>query len=564
MDLVVSAPDGRDIGSTSRFDLDLSFGDGGNNFELSCPDLPISRGCLVSIDGTEYGGVVDAAEQETERGETSVVWKGRTWQGVLAAKVLEPDRGQDYLHVSGDANAVLTRLVARMGLQALFAVPKSRASVSVDHTFERYTDGYAGIRKMLRASSAKLMLRREDGITRIWAEPIRQLGDAIDSDLIDFTAERMWRPVNHLVCLGTGELRNRTVLHLYADERGNVSERQSLFGADEVAETYDYSNADMAKLREDGTKKLREYQQQGAVDVSVADGLELYVGDVVTGSAHGAGVVDGSVTAPVVKKVVKVRNGAVEVSYEVGDAQTSSRGGIHGSAEHSGGGGASLSAGDGITITGGRISADVTQAELDAVGAKADRAVKTSSDASAAVGGAVAKAEAAQAAADSKVSGVTATGGLTASTDGHAVSLAHAPSGVAAGSYGLSETAKVEPDGFIHVPYLTVDGSGHVTSAVTNSVRIPPEPVEVDRARRLARAVNVTVTGDFSGQTMWDGSSDLFLVVSATSEADRAGFLSAHPIGTVMETTTAENPSRWGGEWTRLPSLGAFTWERTA
>ncbi|MDO4596553.1 MAG: hypothetical protein Q4B30_06285 [Coriobacteriaceae bacterium] len=562
MDLVVSAPDGRDIGSTSRFDLDLSFGDGGNNFELSCPDLPISRGCLVSIDGTEYGGVVDAAEQETEGGETSVVWKGRTWQGVLAAKVLEPDRGQDYLHVSGDANAVLTRLIARMGLQSLFAVPKSRASVSVDHTFERYTDGYAGIRKMLRASSAKLMLRREDGITRIWAEPIRQLGDAIDSDLIDFTAERMWRPVNHLVCLGTGELRNRTVLHLYADDRGNVSERQSLFGADEVAETYDYSNADMAKLREDGTKKLREYQQQGAVDVSVADGLELYVGDVVTGSAHGAGVVDGSVTAPVVKKIVRARDGAVEVSYEVGDAQTSSRGGIHGSAEHSGGGGASLSAGDGITITGGRISADVTQTELDAVDAKADRAVKTASDASAAVGGAVAKAEAAQAAADSKVSGVTATGGLGSSTADHAVTITHDLSGVTAGSYGLAGDVSVEHHGTVPVPCVTVDERGHVTRAETHMVRMPPVPETVQAAERLSRRRRVTISGAVNGSAEWDGSTDL--AIYTVGDSEQAGFLAAHPVGSILETAIADNPSRWGGEWTRLPSLGAFTWERTA
>ena len=562
MDLVVSAPNGRDLGSTSRFELDLSFGDGGNNFELSCPDLPISRGCLVSIDGTEYGGVVDAAEQETEGGETSVVWKGRTWQGVLAAKVLEPDRGQDYLHVSGDANAVLTRLIARMGLQSLFAVPKSRASISVDHTFERYTDGYAGIRKMLRASSAKLMLRREDGITRIWAEPIRQLGDAIDSDLIDFTAERMWRPVNHLVCLGTGELRDRTVLHLYADERGNVSERQSLFGADEVAETYDYSNADMAKLREDGTKKLREYQQQGAVDVSVADGLELYVGDVVTGSAHGAGVVDGSVTAPVVKKIVKARDGAVEVSYEVGDAQTSSRGGIHGSAEHSGGGGASLSAGDGITITGGRISADVTQTELDAVDAKADRAVKTASDASAAIGGAVAKAEAAQAAADSKVSGVTATGALGSSTAAHAVTITHGRSGVTAGSYGLAGDVSAEHHGTVPVPCVTVDERGHVTRAETHMVRMPPVPETVQAAERLSRRRRVTISGAVNGSAEWDGSTDL--AIYTVGDSEQAGFLAAHPVGSILETTTADDPGGWGGEWTRLPSLGAFTWERTA
>jgi hypothetical protein len=32
--------------------------------------------------------------------------------------------------------------------------------------------------------------------------------------------------VNHLICLGSGELQNRIVVHLYVDADGNISQTQ--------------------------------------------------------------------------------------------------------------------------------------------------------------------------------------------------------------------------------------------------------------------------------------------------------------------------------------------------
>ena len=45
--------------------------------------------------------------------------------------------------------------------------------------------------------------------------------------------------VNHLICLGSGELRNRTVVHLYVDGNGNISQTQTFTGLEERAEVLD-------------------------------------------------------------------------------------------------------------------------------------------------------------------------------------------------------------------------------------------------------------------------------------------------------------------------------------
>lgn len=326
----MTSPDGTDLCSVSRFQLDLSFGESGNNFELS-GDLPgAGRGCLVAIEGTEYGGVIDSVELNVSGGRSSLRWLGRTWHGVLFSKLLVPDQGQDYLEVSGEANAVLAQLVERVGLSSVFSVSGEDSGIRVEKRFERpFVTAYGGIVDMLHESSAVLCISRIQGVTSMWAAPATTYG-GVDSDLVDFKATRSWRPVNHLHCAGTGELSERLTLDLYADEGGNVSRTQTLFGIDEVAEGYDYSNADMERLEEDGTKKLREYQSQGSVGVYLPAGVELRVGDMVFAADRSSG---NAVQAMVSKKIVRASRGDVTVEYECGDSETGSSGGIFGSAE---------------------------------------------------------------------------------------------------------------------------------------------------------------------------------------------------------------------------------------
>ena len=632
-----------DVGVLRGASLNTVWGDSGNDFELTVDIASPERiedGALVYVEGTEYGGVVD--EREASSSDGTIRYRGRSWHGMLRDRVLCPDAGADYLTVSGEANAVLLSLVSRMGLSDVMTVSSAASGIEVKHQFERFCDAYSGIRAMLSASGARLAVAYDSVASRavLSAVPVVDWSDGPTSDQAGVDVTRVSRPYNHLVCLGSGELRGRVVQHWYADEAGKVSGKQSLFGVDERATTYDYSNAGADELSVKGPKKLYEYQQADSMDATLDVDGAYAVGDVVPGTDVGTGtevsVVVGTVDATVDEL-------GVTVTYRAGG--TAQSGASSGSSESSGSGGAAYAAGEGISIVGCTISAEVTQAKLDALAKVAESASNTAAGASTAVAreaearesadsalgglidaeadarrGAVSKVSEAVAA---RVASVTGSGAVTASTDaGMAVTVSHAASGVSAGAYG--PTADSTPGFGSKVTVgarLSVDACGHVTSAQGCSVTIPSAvatqtsaglmsaadkkaldaapstyqpagdyaasshthaasdvssgvlPVarggtgnaagNAATATRLRNARTVTLTGAVTGSASFDGSEDV--TITCEGQGAAAGFLAAHPVGSVFETTSAVSPAgAYGGTWERVPSLGAFKWERKA
>lgn len=374
MVVVVHEPGRGDLRELLDFELDLAFGSDENAFELTCAaDAAPAEGQLMYIDATEYGGVVDKTGYEAGRDATgAVTCKGRTWHGIFAGKRLLPDSGSSYLSVSGKAGEVLASLIDRMGLSGLFSAAADDTEVS--YTFERFCDGYGGLKALAKANGRKVAMRRRGGKVELSLPPVVDYANKVDSDLLDFKLTSVHRCVNHLVCAGTGELEDRAVVHFYADAKGNVSHTQSLFGVDEISALYDYSNADEEKLEEEGRKKLQEYQTQGSVEVEAHDDIDVDVGDVISArdNAHGR-----TVTATVAKKVVKVSRGVATFSYEVG-SETTTRTSSSGKAESAGG--HAYLAGKGLSLDGCTFSAEVDAAALDAVEAKADEARRAVGD----------------------------------------------------------------------------------------------------------------------------------------------------------------------------------------
>ena len=407
MVLVVHDQELGDVRELSDFSLDLAFGSDENAFELTCgAGVAPAEGQLVFVDGSEYGGVVDEASYEAGRDASGAVkCSGRTWHGILAGKRLLPDDGSARLSVDGKAGEVLASLIGRMGLSGLFSADSDDTAVS--YTFDRFCDGYSGLRALAKANGRKVAMRRKGGKVEISLPPVVDYASKVDSDLLDFTLTSVHRCVNHLVCAGTGELEERAVVHFYADEAGNVSHTQTLFGVDEIAALYDYSNSDEEKLEEEGRKKLQEYQTQGSVEVDAHDDIDVDVGDVISArdNAHGR-----TVTAEVAKKIVKVSRGVATYSYEVG-SETTTKTSSSGTAESSGGGHVYL-AGKGLTLDGYTFSAEVDAAALAAVESKADAARRAADDL----------------AADS-VGGVDAEYPVTAETDGRRVTVGVALAG---------------------------------------------------------------------------------------------------------------------------------------
>lgn len=482
-----------DQGVLNNATLDLEYGrdesEQANTFEVSIDrnsKIRLEDKALVYIEGTEYGGKITGIGTNTT--EDVVTYKGMTWHGLLNAHVLGPDNGQDYLVLTGEAHAIIRSLIERMNLQDTFTSPMTSSGITVDYQV-RYKYGYFAILAMLNASSAKLKMTFDGGMMVLSAEPIADYSDSdeLDTTQIELEIDKDYLPVNHLVCLGEGELKNRIVLHFYADANGNVSTTQSLFGADENTLIYDYTNADSNELNEKGQEKLKELQNCDTVKVDIPEGRVLDIGDLVGAIDPITGIY---VATEVTYKTVTISsNGLVSIAYKVGDTSASKS--MTGRSESSGGG-VSYSAGKGITITGRTINADVDAADLEEVSELASDAKEQASDAAAAASSAQSAADAAQATADGAVATIESASPLSAARDGSTASLSHDNSGVYAGAYGPTSNVTADWGDTVNVgPRVSVNATGHVTSAQGRTVTLPGNTATQD-AKGLMSAADKT------------------------------------------------------------------------
>ena len=624
MVIVIADETGKALREIVDYSLEVAFGEDENKITLTADaDVMPPENGYAYIEGTEYGGTIDQITSGTTTETLSA--SGRSWHGVLAGKRLVPDSGKSHITVSGQIATVLQSLINRMGLNDLFEAPASESdTVSISsYQFERFVDGYTGIKAMLTANGLKLKMRCAEGKVLIGARAVVDYGSKVDSDLLDFDLTKITRRTNHLVCGGTGENENRAVVHFYADKNGKVSKTQTLFGVDEIAAFYDYSNADEDKLEEEGKKKLEELQGDGTVDVDVDEDIDVDIGDVVSARNNKTNKV---VSATIIKKIVKVSNGITSYEYEAGTPSSgTSASTISGSAESTNGGHAYY-AGNGLTLDNYTFDADVNASDLQAVSNTASNALTQASSA-------LSNASAAQQTADAAVATISASSPINSQRDDNAVSLSHANSGVSAGAYGAADNVTADwGDTVIVGPRVSVNATGHVTSAQGRTVTLPGNTATQDAkglmsandkakldgiaqganktvvdtalsststnpvqnkavkaalddksdsdhthnyagssspggaatsANKLSTARTITLAGAVNGSAVFDGSENITITTTGDSEA--AGFLAAHPVGAIYHTTKSDNPSTvYGGTWKALPSVEGFKWERTA
>lgn len=340
MDLIYMNSSKEDIGVLLHYNLDLAFGSDENNFActINAEDHCCREGYFLYIEGTEYGGIIDSVLSDTENGE--VTYHGRTWQGLLESRVVLPLRPSDasnstvtlktsdangslvnkYLIMSGDANKCIQFILERIKLDGLFVASSTAGSVINEFRFDRYTDAYAGICKMLKSAGLKLQVEFNGGMVVLSAVARYDYSqdEEFDSDSVGFRLKKNYKTVNHLVCLGSGELADRMVVHLYADENGNVSQTQTLVGEDEYASVFDYPNVEsMEELIKSGTDELKALWSQDELSVSFDPEADNYsVGDIVGAYDN---ITKISVSAEITKKIVTIQNGRVTISYEVGE-----------------------------------------------------------------------------------------------------------------------------------------------------------------------------------------------------------------------------------------------------
>lgn len=389
--IVVARPDRTPVMETRDYALDMAEGDGDspeNDFTLSGVRRRLEPGWLIWIDGTGWGGIIDQVETTLEGGASSLAYTGRTWRGMLADHVVQPDKGHDYLRLTGTTTECLGALIKRAGLDSLFTVAAGDSATLSGWQADRYATLDAAIDKMLASCGQQLRISEQDDTITLRPIARRDMTDQ-RLGLASADIKHDSHPVNHIIGLGKGSLKNRARVDWYADSGGTISQTQSLTGVDEVAYVYDLSDEEGTQLSQDAKKKLTDLRGADTVSITVSDGqhIRLRLGDMVAAQDDKTGV---TAQARISKRILKVAAGTMSLSYEAQAANASNNGETasgraSASSPGSGTGGTSYTAGAGISISGGTISADVTQSELDAVSKTASSAASSAAKALAAV-----------------------------------------------------------------------------------------------------------------------------------------------------------------------------------
>lgn len=318
MDLILSTASGVEE-CVLDYDFDLDIGDT-NDFQINLNygtwDDRIQIGKKLYIPGTEYGGIIKYIQSATNTGDITL--KGFTWRGYLAHRIISPPAGADYRIVSGELNSVIASLVSIPG----FRVSAKDTGVNVNYQFQRYVNAAVGLEAMCESVGFRLDLKyvqtESSGYVLVQALPVGNYGGTIEYSqdaLIDFDSVNNQMGVNHLVCLGKGELKDRIVTHLYADKNGNISQTKTITGIDEVVQVYDNSGAELETLIESGTTRLKDLISKQSFTPSITDSAtELFLGDIVSGVDY---ITGNSVTKAIADKIVKRSMGELSINYKI-------------------------------------------------------------------------------------------------------------------------------------------------------------------------------------------------------------------------------------------------------
>ena len=318
-DIIVAAPDGTELRCMLFSEYDFEVGDEENSFLVTIPRPEwesVANDSRIYIPGTEYGGLYKRLESDTKNNSVSV--GGLTWRGMLQKKIISPPSGQDYATDSGELNAILGARVSA-AFPGLFVGSSESTGVTVSFQYQRYVTMYDGLKALLKSVGYKMQIEY-DQIRRkvvVSAVPIVDYSSEIEysSDMsADYSMTIDRTGINHLVCLGSGELRNRIVVHLYVDGNGVISQTQTFFGENEIAEVYDYAGASRDDLIQSGVDQLKGELNLNEFAIELESEREVQIGDVVGSRDYITGY---TVTAPITTKIVKFEDGFVNIEYKL-------------------------------------------------------------------------------------------------------------------------------------------------------------------------------------------------------------------------------------------------------
>lgn len=317
-----------DVGVLSddvEIDLDLA-----NDQDFTF-EIPIIKGNFIPAGGiwyvsnSEFGGVFDFYTVITS--SNIIRHEGRSFRGVLASKVVKPPAGEAYRYLSGNVDTMLTTLITGYGLHRLFVSDEYNKvfSLKAELKVPRYISVYDTLLLIGNTINKVLTLSFNEQDRHVHLKYTDRFDYSqttlFNSDTLNFKITQTTRSVNHLICLGKGELEKRLVLDLYMDGDGNISKNQYFFGLSEYAQTYENTGSStLVDLETNGIKKLRDLNKSNSkLDISENEISAVHIGDIVGGYEK---ITKTQIRTEVSNFIFKMSGQEITVDYKVGGENT--------------------------------------------------------------------------------------------------------------------------------------------------------------------------------------------------------------------------------------------------
>ena len=238
---------------------------------------------FVYCDGTEFGGIISGYDIDIE--QNTITYTGRTWRGLLSLYIIEPPSGQDYRIVASGTN--LATALRALPMHPMISIQNTSYTAGRQFQYNRYIPVHEGATNLVKDSNNNVLRLKfafdESTLkAKLSIAPTTDRTDLIEisqdyDDHVKLSITRDGSTPKHVICMGAGELHEREIVHLYADDDWNVS-TTAISGAYPV-DTYDYSGSE--SLQTDGIKHFKELiAQHEQIEVQI-DGLDVGLSDVI-------------------------------------------------------------------------------------------------------------------------------------------------------------------------------------------------------------------------------------------------------------------------------------------
>ena len=306
MDLIYTIASGKDLGIVQNFTLDLAFGKDENNFALTVA----KEQYFVYCDNTDYGGIIDSIQVDSE--SENIVYKGRTFQGILASKYIKPTT------FKGSLNTLVQQVLEEIGFAESFVFVRLQEDCTLEeYKLEEYTNAYQTLLTVLEKVNCKMQLQFMNRAIQLQLLPIIDYSelDHWESSLLNCTVEKVYNNVNHLIVYNADTEKK---LDLYLDANSTISTEQVYTGMDERVAVLLSSNISEEEMRKEGEDELKKLQDINSISVNIS-GKDTTCYDIL----DRVGLIEQrtgiEIKQKITKKIITMTDDSLNIEYQTGE-----------------------------------------------------------------------------------------------------------------------------------------------------------------------------------------------------------------------------------------------------